>query len=191
MGELDSLRRSDVTRVKQVLSSTADNYRPSFGKRSVSFPRQNIFIGTTNEDHYLIDPTGARRFWPVRCLSSNVDYIVAMRDQLWAEALHRFRKGETWHQVPEDEAKAEQDARYDADSLEDIVSEWLQQPERALSGFTMTDVLIKALNLEPWQHSRQMQTRVGQILMRLGYRAKQETEGGQRVRLYRKRCTTS
>ncbi len=192
MGELDSLRKSDVTRVKQVLSSTADNYRPSFGKRSVSFPRQNIFIGTTNETHYLIDPTGARRFWPVKCLSSNVDYIQAMRDQLWAEALHRFQKGEPWHEVPEDEAREQQDARYDADSLEDIVGAWVRNPETELTGFSMTDVLIKALNLETWQHSRQMQTRVGHILTRLGYLSKQETVGGVRVRLYRrKRCTTS
>jgi hypothetical protein len=71
-----------------------------YGKRLTDFPRQCIFIGTTNSPTYLFDPTGGRRFWPVSVtgqghligppFTMTQDYI----DQIWAEAVTRYREGE-------------------------------------------------------------------------------------------------
>ena len=97
-GELDSLTRSEVTKVKQFISSMKDRFRASFDRRPRDYPRQVIFIGTTNEDHYLTDPTGNRRMWPVR-ITRPIDlaWFEQHRDQLFAEALSYLAAGERFH----------------------------------------------------------------------------------------------
>jgi predicted P-loop ATPase len=87
-GELDSLNRSEVTRVKNFVSSPKDRFRASFDRRAKDYPRQVVFIGTTNEDHYLTDPTGNRRFWPVAVTREiDVAWVTANLEQMFAEAL--------------------------------------------------------------------------------------------------------
>lgn len=93
-GELDSLNKSEVTKVKQFISSMTDRFRASFDRRPKDYPRQVVFIGTTNEDHYLTDPTGNRRFWPVRVTRViDVEWLRQNREQLFAEALHYLKEG--------------------------------------------------------------------------------------------------
>ena len=180
LAELDSLRGADISRVKQVLSATSDNYRPSYGRFSRDFPRSNIFIGTTNEDHYLADPSGARRFWPVLCGGVNGDYIARMRDQIWAEGMARFLAGETWYVVPQADAKAEQDARYDADVWEEPVRLWLlSNPYQA----TMAAIMGECLGIERGRQGRGEQIRIGKILKRLGY-VKVRAKTGERGYFY-------
>ena len=182
LAELDSLRGADISRVKQVLSATSDNYRPSYGRFSRDFPRSNIFIGTTNEDHYLSDPSGARRFWPLLCRGVNQDYLARMRDQLWAEATHRYLAGDSWHIIPADDARAEQDARYDADVWEEPIRLWLiTNPYEA----TMASIMGGCLGIERGRQGRGEQTRVGKILRRLGY-VKIRAKTGERGYFYQK-----
>lgn len=98
IGELDSMSRSEVTRVKAFISSQTDRFRATFDRRPKDYPRQCVFLGTTNEDHYLTDPTGNRRFWPVR-VTRHVDlqWLRENREQMLAEALHRLDAGERFH----------------------------------------------------------------------------------------------
>ncbi|MFZ1426574.1 MAG: VapE domain-containing protein, partial [Geminicoccaceae bacterium] len=84
LGELSAMSRSAVERVKAFISRRVDHYRPSYGRRSQDFPRQCVFIGSTNADAYLGDETGGRRFWPVKVGQIDVPALVRDRDQLWA-----------------------------------------------------------------------------------------------------------
>ena len=103
MAELTATRKSEIEAVKQYISSTSDNYRSAYGHYIESNPRQCIFFGTTNDDEFLRDYTGNRRFLPVR-----VDKEKAKKDmfeelsaeivgQLWAEAVVRYRAKEPLH----------------------------------------------------------------------------------------------
>ena len=97
-GELDSLTKAEVTKVKQFISSMKDRFRASFDRRPKDYPRQCVFIGTTNEDHYLVDPTGNRRFWPIRVTRQiDIAWLRENRAQLFAEAVHRVDAGERFH----------------------------------------------------------------------------------------------
>jgi hypothetical protein len=100
LGELSSIKRSDVEQVKGFISRRDDIYRPAYGTVVERHPRQCVFCGTTNETHFLKGDTGNRRFWVVRVepeLRKHGDIKQAVtddRDQLWAEAVQRWKEGE-------------------------------------------------------------------------------------------------
>lgn len=104
MPELDALSRADVRQIKSYVASQSDYFRASYDRRARDYPRQMVFGGTTNDDHYLLDPTGNRRFWPVR-VTRYVDlaWLAEQRDQLFAEALARLDAGERYYPPPAEE----------------------------------------------------------------------------------------
>lgn len=67
IGELSGMNTSELNSVKRFLTKVEDIYREPFGRRTCSFPRRCVFIGSTNDKEYLRDRTGNRRFWPIDC----------------------------------------------------------------------------------------------------------------------------
>jgi putative DNA primase/helicase len=63
LAELDSFNKAESTRAKQFFGSKEDRYRPPYGRRTETFARQCVFAGSTNQDSYLKDATGNRRYW--------------------------------------------------------------------------------------------------------------------------------
>lgn len=171
LGELAALRRTrEQETVKSFLSRQEDNYRPPYGKRARDFPRQSVFAGSTNEDRYLRDPTGARRFWPIRCGVINLKGIEIERNQLWAEALHAFDKGESWHLTDDELVKLsvrEQSDRYEDDAWTEVVRAWCEP--RSSLGVTTEDILLVCLGIEMGKWSHADYTRVGAVLRRIGW----------------------
>ena len=98
--ELGSIKRSDVEQVKAYISRQNDMYRPAYGSVMESHPRQCVFCGTTNETYFLKGETGNRRFWvmsvnpELRKHGDPRQAIEADRNQLWAEAVQRYKDGE-------------------------------------------------------------------------------------------------
>jgi putative DNA primase/helicase len=80
--------------MKDFITKNADTHRKAFARRAVTVPRQSILIGTTNDQEYLKDPTGGRRFWPVRVGQVDFKALIRDRDQLWAEAKMCYQLGE-------------------------------------------------------------------------------------------------
>ncbi len=178
LGELDSFNKAESTKAKQFFSAYIDTYRESYGRRTVDVPRQCVFAGTTNQDEYLKDTTGNRRYWPVFCSFVDIPHLREIRDQLWAEAVARYKAGERWwvekHEAPE--FAEQQDARYMVDVWEHPIRDWLEQPERK-DLVTGDQVFADALKLDLGHWGKPEQMRVGQIMHRLGWR--------------RKRCSTA
>lgn len=150
MGELSGMRKAEVEDVKKFLTARIDKYRPPYGRELIDQPRQCVFMGTTNEDEYLKDVTGNRRFWPVRCADLiDLERLGADRGQLWAEAMHRYAQGETWWLDRENIAlaEAEQAKRLERDPLEDDVLR-VVEAEIKLGNPIRTVNILKLLNLE-------------------------------------------
>jgi len=97
IGELAGLKRAEIEVIKHFISKQVDQYRPAYGRKVAVFPRQCVFIGSTNNDDFMQDQTGGRRFWPVR-VEMAADRVFAMTDAdvagLWAEAVAAWRMGE-------------------------------------------------------------------------------------------------
>lgn len=92
--ELSQFNRTEVNSIKTFFSASSDNVRLAYDRRPRDYYRQCIFIGSTNEEQYLRDPTGNRRFWPIKALVKTIDTdkLKKERKQLWAEAVAMYRK---------------------------------------------------------------------------------------------------
>lgn len=135
ISELDAFRRTDVARIKQFLSLRADRFRAAYGRHVKELPRCCVFFGTTNTSEFLRDRTGNRRFWPVdtgvaprsKHIWTDLDAEI---DQIWAEAVMRWRMGESLYLVGavEEEAKAEQESHREISSKEGVVLDFVERP---------------------------------------------------------------
>ena len=135
VAELDAFRRTDVSRIKQFLSLRADRYRAAYGRNVSELPRRCVFFGTCNVVDFLQDTTGNRRFWPVdvnpRCREAAPwDLTDDDIDQIWAEAVNRWRLGEQLFLSGEIEGMAQrrQESHREVDVREDLIREFVLQP---------------------------------------------------------------
>lgn len=106
MAELAATRKAEVEAIKHFISKQIDRFRVAYGHYIEDFPRQCIFIGTTNKVDFLRDETGGRRFWPMTVNPDNVEVNWSKLtkqeiDQIWAEATHFYNEGEELYLVPE------------------------------------------------------------------------------------------
>lgn len=148
VGELAALKKGEVEAAKKFITKQTDSYRVAYGKRTEDFPRQCIFVGTTNESAFLKDKTGNRRFLPIQVgvrehgrhpWDDGVkDYV----DQVWAEAYSYWKEGEdVWIGcLLEEEAKQVQKRHTEANPLEGLIQEYLDTPvPRNWYNFNMKD----------------------------------------------------
>ena len=190
LGELDHVTsRAHAGRIKAFVTSQVDKYRAPYARAIASVPRCNVIVGSTNEDAFLSDPTGDRRFWCVR-VPGAVDQAALAQDraQLWAEAVAAFRAGEPWWLSTEAEAAqrvAAEEFRT-VDPWEPKVAEWLASPERALDAAPVTTlrILTAALHLEIAHSGQKEAQRVAAIMRRLGYVNRVERAEGKLARIW-------
>jgi predicted P-loop ATPase len=180
MSEVAQFRRAEVETVKAFLSCRVDRYRPAYGRCDVQVPRSCIFVGSTNAETYLHDPTGNRRFWPVRVRTVRVEKARGMVDQLWGEATAAFHAGEQWWLDVDLEMRAtvEQAARVTRDPWHDGIADFLKKTPRNAT-FTTGDVLT-AIGVPQDRRDRGHEIRVGNVLRELDCIRRRETGGSRR-----------
>lgn len=164
LSELDSFSKAEGTRIKQVITCRTDRYRAPYGRASQDNPRMSIFVGSTNERHYLRDNTGARRFWPLTVKRIDLDLIKRDREQLFAEAVSKFKSGENWYEMPGSETASVQEDRRQFDEWENGVSEFLMGKNSVM----LADV-ANHLGVERGRLDVQTQRRIGGLIRRLGW----------------------
>lgn len=163
LAEIEHLIRSEPETVKAFLSRQVERYRPSYGRTVVERPRQCVLIGTTNRDDYARDSTGNRRYWPVRCVKADVEWLLNNREQLWAEAAVIEAAGEAlWldDAVVRIEAKLQQSMRNDEDPWEGQIIGWLNLRDTV----QVAEILVECLQLPADKRNKSAQMRVADIL---------------------------
>jgi len=167
--ELEVLRRArEASAVKAFITSQVDTYRPSYGRMVIDVPRTCVIGGSTNDDEFLVDPTGHRRWWPIRVGTVQLDILSAQRDQLWAEATHAFQAGEPWWLDPDTSARlaAIHEEHAATDSWEDVVIAWA---DAQTVEFSTSTVLEKAIGKPRGQWARGDEMRVAAVLKKARY----------------------
>lgn len=172
--EMEFISRLELNSVKSFLTITTDKIRLPWDRLTSIIKRSSIFIGTANPQAsgaYLNDTTGNRRFWPVKTNKIDLKGLQRDRDQLFAEAVCRFNKGENYHIADKmllAEAKAEQKKREHQDEWKNAITKWLMSPSSSLR-FTIADMSYEALNLMPKDLGKLQRNRIADILRELGY----------------------
>src|SRR6185503_18077828 len=95
-------------------------------------PRQCVFVGTTNDDDFLRDATGERRYLIIRIARDiDIPLLKTLREEAWGEAYEAFLAGESSYLSPENEilADAYRDDFKKRDPLEGPLSKWLEGRE--------------------------------------------------------------
>lgn len=133
VSELAATRKADVESVKSFISKQVDTYRAAYAKRAENFPRQCVFLGTTNEQEFLIDTTGNRRFWPLDLTGAPANSVFDLTDEyvdlVWAEAYKAYLDGEPWWLTPQ-ETKfllTAQESHLDLDPVIGQIAEYLDR----------------------------------------------------------------
>ncbi len=190
-GELRGLHTKELEAIKAFISRTHEEWVPKFKEFATKYPRRCVFFGSTNQDEFLADPTGNRRWLPFDAGITGpvrVDLIREQRDQLWAEGKARFEaEGVLWQEA-EQLAQA-QHSRYEMrDQWADQVAQWLKTP-----GFggdicpsekpfiTTLEILCGALGFDVRNVSRREEMRLGSVMRHLGYERGRQLNSGSRT----------
>lgn len=169
VSELDSIKGREAEAVKAFVSRQVDRVRLSYARRAEDFPRQCIFIGSTNDKEYLTDETGNRRYWPIQVGLARRKWLRENRDQLWAEAKFRYELGEKLYLSKELEqvAKGEQEKRFEVDEWEGELKQITTSQEEPFITTELWRVLNAGMaNGHPSMYDTK---RIGKIMRRLGF----------------------
>ncbi len=184
ISELSSMRRSESEVLKAFISRPVERYRPPYGREEVSEARQCVFIGTTNNETYLRDETGGRRFWPVLCGSIDTDALEHDRDQLFAEAVNCFHAGAKWW--PDDDferehVKPQQERRLERDPWEEEIRKYVEPLKREREPkkrrVNVTDIARNCLYIDVGRIGTADARRIAGVLRTLKWRAGRDADG--------------
>jgi putative DNA primase/helicase len=189
-----SSNKVEINRVKSMLSTATDKFREPYARKHKKHPRRIVFGGTGNQDEWMRDETGGRRFYPATCGHNDLTWLTENRDQLFAEALWRYEDGATWWEVP-NVAHARAIARHQVTSVyEEVIRERLllkmlydgapgspspdkgninadlYTPERWGNLVTTLMVAVCWLNVD-FDQARQHQSEITRALTRLGWKS--------------------
>lgn len=167
IAELDAFSKAEVNAIKRAVSCQSDHFRAPYERRAKDYPRQCVFVGSTNEHEYLRDATGARRFWPVRIGKIHLERIQADREQLFAEAAELYRKGTPWWIMPEIAADV-QESRREADPWEPVIARFLLGRTRTTTIELCTDT--QCLGMDINRVDRSIQNRVSRVMRSIGWK---------------------
>ncbi len=174
--ELAGMNKKGLESLKAFASRRIDRSRMAWGRLPHSAPRHFIIVGTTNDDKYLSDSTGNRRFWPVRVGEIDLDALARDRDQLWAEAAQREAGGASirldrslWQA-----AAVEQEERRLVDPFVHVLADVV----RDLNGKVLSKDVWGVIGTPVGLRTPQLEARLGASMRELGFERGQARFGG-------------
>ena len=192
IGELRGLHTRELEHIKAFITRTHENWIPKYREFAVTFPRRLVFVGTTNQQEFLADETGNRRWLPVKVDGADVEAIERDRVQLWAEARGLFEANGIAFREAEALAKQVHDDHMIKDSWSEVVGAWLDEQDiltgeinREKKLITSMEVLTDALSFDKKHISRREELRIAKVLQGLGFEKAVRRPNGKNVKGWR------
>jgi predicted P-loop ATPase len=177
--EVDALFKANMREeFKNLVSTRADSFRRPYDRYPSTLPRKFTFLGTTNAHNFLNDPTGNRRFIPLKLPAGqevNWRQLPHIRDRLWATALRKYQEGATYiYTSGEIKDMEEYTSQF---KVEDT---WESEIESYVEGMPHVTVaqVLKGLGLDPAQQSSAHNSRAAEILRKIGWTQKRKRVNG-------------
>lgn len=182
IAELHAFKKAEQDRIKGIITNRVDTYRASYGRTAGDYPRQCVFAGTTNRDDWVMDDTGARRFW--RVLTGDIDlaWLTQHRDQLFSEAVARLEAGEPYWTVPEQAARRLAEGARPHSAWTDPVLAYATRFDRVRP----EDIMTHGLNLKITEQTRDAMNTVRSILRIAGWTSVNTWVGGKCVKQWKR-----
>lgn len=195
IAELDKILRSDPTTFKDYLTREVDKFRPAYGREVVEAPRQCCFIGNSNDSYILRDPTGERRFWPVRVTRTiPIAEVEAARDRVWGAVMVLARQTDFRHWIDREldaDLLAALEARHGTLAIHDAWTE-----SSSIFDYCAGRPYVTAFEVFRWtvcngsadalsKYTKTEQRRIGDILRRMGAEAGSVRVDGQVIRAFK------
>ena len=186
LGELASLKKSDVESVRNFITRREDQIRLPYGRAIKTMPRRCVFIGTTNSRQPLTDPEGNRRFWVVSVGTVDTAGLETVKEQIWAEALHAYRSGEKWWLDQKEAKRAAQEAKvYEAEDItETEILAWLSEQKAWPAFLTASEVASKVLHRMAGQMTSQEIAAINRTMANMGWERTRRRQLGRVVTCY-------
>lgn len=198
LAECASLRKTETNSQKAFLSRRVDNYRPPYGENLIESPRRCVFCGSTNDEFWLNDKTGNRRWWPVYAEKIDLEGFRADRDQVWAQAVAEFREYQRlagsgarpdenpfrwWLNEEEQEIADEQTReRVQDTAIEQKIAAWWfgMKPAARPAEFTTTMIAetVLRLTIDQLVSAKGIETAIGIAVKHIGFDKRRRSEGG-------------
>lgn len=182
--EMRGLAGRDRDGITAWITRRTEEWVPKYEEYGTAYNRRSIVIGTANTDELLDDPTGERRWLPIKAGQTDVAALEADRAQLWAEGAVRFNANGVEWRVAEELAKPEHVHYKVGDPWAEIIAEWLESlpvpkpgeiPNAIVNGakpVALHDVAMQALSIRKSEISRVEENRISKILRSFGYEKK-------------------
>jgi len=194
----------EISAIKAYITVRSDSYRAPYARIDEQHPRKCVFAGSSNEQEFLHDATGGRRFWPIeihtRISAEVIEECEQVRAQWWSEAVARYRRGEMWYLTDEEEviAREIQEDHRESDTIEEMLARRLAQPvsPNAIAGIESSQIVDGVLQwASPSQivyllgmpvQDRGLQMRVSAALRALNWRKiGKRSIAGTQIRAYK------
>lgn len=175
IADMAGFNKSDIQHLRSFITRKTDRVRLPYEKRSKDFPRQCIMIGTHNpsgDNQYFRDDTGNRRYWTVECNKIDIDLIKEWKDQLFAEALVKYTKGEKLYLDNSESLeilKSMHEKREIRNPWDELISRYIIRGNK----FTVNEIIEGAFDMSVrlmnFRELRSRQTAVGIYMKKIGW----------------------
>lgn len=192
IGELRGLNTKELESIKAFVTRTHENWIPKYREFATQFPRRLVFIGTTNEDEFLADKTGNRRWLPVEVSKVDVKAIKTDLLLLWAEARETFKRlGGVRFRDAERLAASVHEKYTIKDAWLETVEKWLDTSDmlteeipRNRNFLRASDVLRDAIGLNPSHIGKREEMRISNVLQNCGYKRETRRVEGKLMKVW-------
>jgi hypothetical protein len=189
IAELRGLQGRDAESIKAWVSRRIEEWTPKYREFTTRFHRRFLAFGTGNNKGFLDDDTGERRWLPLEVGTVDLAGVRAVRDQLWAEGIVRFRaNGVEWQDAQRLAAQVHAEFKV-VDPWLEAIREWLERDDmdggrRADGCVRVLDVLVSCIGLSLREITRKDELRVGKVLPMLGYQKGNKRIGGVQAKVW-------
>lgn len=199
ISELRGLNTKDLESIKAWVTRTHDKWVPKYKEFTTIFARRGIPLGSSNEDEFLADKTGNRRWLPVDVIRMvDTDAIAQDREMLWAEARETFKRlGGIQFRDAERLGASVHEQYMIKDAWLETVEKWLDTPDmlteeipRTREFLLTSDVLKDAIGLDSRNIGKREEMRIGNVLQNCGYLRDRRFVNGKQIRVWVKTSTT-
>jgi putative DNA primase/helicase len=172
--DMTGFSRREHSQILATISIRSDVYRRSYGRHTETHPRIAVFAATSETDDYLSDTRGRRRYWPLRCRAVDLDALRFQREQVFAEAVTKYRAGASWYVMPA-QADSEQLDRAPEDIWTDKVIGYAENLWADKLPITSSRILTDAIEMKLSQQGDSEKRRIARIMRDNGWIQKRTT----------------